>query len=163
MMNPIRATLLLSLLLVAAPGCARDSVGPALQQAEIEAMIERLQVASQAMDADALAPFFAADATFDFTVSSQGDSQKMRMNRSEYLQSIREARRVTSSYEYRPGSPQISIAADGRTAEVRQSSSEVMVVMGQRVSGRSDGIYRIRASDDGPVIYSASGTTRLQF
>jgi hypothetical protein len=163
MMNVIRASLLLALLLLAMPGCARDTGGQVLQQAEIEAMLARMQVASQAMDADALAPFFAADASFDFTITSQGDSQRMRMNRSEYLQSIRNARQVTSSYQYRPGTPRISIAADGLTAEVSQSSSEVMVVMGQRVSGQSDGVYRIRVSADGPTIYSATGSTRLKF
>lgn len=162
-MNVVRAMLLLTLLLLATPGCARDAGGPALQQAEIEAMIARMQVASKAMDADALAPFFADDATFDFTVSSPGGNQKMRMDRAQYLQSIRDARQVTSSYEFRPGPPRISIAADGRTAEVSQSSSEAMVVMGQRLSGSSDGVYRIRASPSGPLVYSATGTTRLQF
>lgn len=162
-MNVIRATLLLSLMLLAAPGCARDSGAQALQQDEIEAMIARLQVAAQAMDAEALAPFFAADATFEFTITAQGDSQQMRMDRSQYLQSVREAKQMTSRYEYTPGPAQISIGEDGRTAEVRQTSSEVMVVMGQRVSGRSDGVYRIRASADGPVIYASTGTTRMSF
>lgn len=162
-MNMLRAMLLVSLVLLASPGCARDSAGQVLQQAEIEAMIARMQVASQAMDADALAPFFAPEVTFDVTIVSQGQSQQMRMDRAQYLQSIREARQVTSSYEYRPGTPKISIDADGRTAEIRQSSSEVMVVMGQRVSGRSEGVWRVRASADGPLVYAATGTTRLQF
>lgn len=163
MINVIRATLVLSLMLLVVPGCARDSTTSALQESDIEAMADRFQAAAQAMDADAMAPFLAADVIFDFTIATREGSQRMRMDRSEYLQSIREARQATTSYEYRPGPREISIDADGRTAQVKQSSSEVMVVMGQRVSGRSDGVYRIRASADGPVIYAASGTTRLQF
>lgn len=162
-MNVIRATLVASLVLLAVAGCARDSASQVLQHDEIEAMVARFQVAAEAMDADAMAPFLAADVTFDVTVDSQGERLEMRMDRAEYLQSIRDARQVTSSYEYRPGARQISIDADGRTAQVRQISEEVMVVMGQRVSGRSDGVYRVRASDQGPVIYAVTGTTRMSF
>ena len=150
------------MMLLALTSCSRGEASDAavLTRGDVEALVKRVDTAGQARDVDALEDFLAADVRIELTISVNGEVQTLRMDRDEYLQQSREGLEQASDYELTPGVPTITIAADGKSAEVKQASTERMTMMGQRLVGRSQSVSRVQATADGPkYVWIKASTT----
>jgi len=142
-----------TMMLVAVAACARGEAGSSaalLTHEEVKALVERADAATQAQNVDALGELLATDARIEVTVSAGGDVQTMHLSRDEYLQQTREGLEQASGYEVIPGAPTIAIATDSKTAEVKQSSTERVTMMGQRLVSTTRTVSRVQATPDGP-------------
>lgn len=153
-----------TMMLVAAVACARGeaaSNAAVLTRGEVEALVKRAEVAARAQDVDAVGELLAADVRIELTISAGGEVQTMHLSRDEYLQQTREGFEQASGYELIPGAPTITIAADGKTAEVKQSSTERVTMMGQRLVSTSRSVSRVQATADGPKYVWIKATSTI--
>ena len=153
-----------TMMLVAVVACTRGeaaSSATVLTRGEVEALVKRADAAAQAQDVDAVGELLAADARIELTISAGGEVQTMHLNRDEYLQQTREGFEQASGYELIPGAPTITIAADGKTAEVKQSSTERVTMMGQRLVSTNRSVSRVQATPDGPKYVWLKATSTI--
>jgi hypothetical protein len=156
-----------TMMLVAVAACTSGEAATSaasLTHGDVEALVKRADAAAQAQDVDALGELLAANVRIELTISAGGDVQTMHLNRDEYLQQNREGFAQASGYELIPGTPTITIAADGKTAEVKQSSTERVTMMGQRLISKSRSVSQVQATPDGPkyVWIKASSTIGVE-
>ena len=153
-----------AMMLVAVVACTRGeaaSSSTVLTRGEVEALVKRADAAAKAQDVDAVGELLAADARIELTISAGGEVQTMHLDRDEYLQQTREGFEQASGYELIPGAPTITIAADGKTAEVKQSSTERVTMMGQRLVSTTRSVSRVQATPDGPKYVWLKATSTI--
>jgi ketosteroid isomerase-like protein len=123
-MRFVRALFLASALISSAPLFAQE-----LTQSGVKAFIASIDAAISRRDVDTIVSHIAEHAVVSATVLLQGQTQTLRMNKSQYRQMLTMAWSAASSYEYARSNEKISI--DGNQATVTADVAESMVIQGQ--------------------------------
>ncbi|MCI4567276.1 nuclear transport factor 2 family protein [Lysobacter sp. CFH 32150] len=161
LLRVVGATMMLVAVVACTRGEAASSAAAVLTRGEVEALVKRAHAAALAQDVDAVGELLAADVRIELTISAGGEVQTMHLSRDEYLQQTREGFEQASGYELIPGAPTITIAADGKTAEVQQSSTERVTMMGQRLVSTNRSVSRVQATPDGPKYVWIKATSTI--
>lgn len=138
------------LLLASAAVFAREPVTTVMTKDQVAALVKRGEAAAKARDVEGVGKLFTPDARIDMTVSGGGPTQTLSLGLSDYLQQTRAGFAQTSNYRVSYGTPSITLSADGKSATVRQTTSEDATMMGQRMLSSANSVAQVVATPAGP-------------
>jgi hypothetical protein len=129
-MKLTRALLLACAVLASAPLAAEE-----LTERDLRAFIAKLDDAIAQRDVDTILARIAEHARISVTVTVFGQTQTLRMNKTEYRQMLTTAWNGASSYEYHRSNEKITIAGDQAT--ITADIDESIVVEGRKVDTKA--------------------------
>ena len=129
-MKLARAALLACALLSAAPLAAAE-----LTERNLKAFTAMIDAAIARRDAAAIVEHIAEHAVISATVTVEGRTQTLRMNKSQYRRMLEQTWGSASSYEYRRSNEKIAIDRDQAT--ITADIAESMIVQGQTMNTKA--------------------------
>ena len=111
-------------------------------------------------DASGLAGFLSDKLTVIVSVHASGQAQKLTMNKSSYIESLRQGWAVATDYEYKRTSIKITLSGPAK-AVVTATVSETVTVQGQTIRSTSTETAVIELVGGKPMITSVVANVQM--
>lgn len=131
----MRAMIRLSLMLLAI-GASTVSYAADISETSVMALIAQLDKAILAQDPEAVGILVSANADISVTITENGVKQSFRMNKAQYIESLKAAWAQVDEYAYERKNVKVQIS--GGKATVTATVVERMSVGGNRIASNSN-------------------------
>lgn len=148
---------LLFALFVFAPGW---SSAQQLTEPTIRRMISEIDDAISRRDAGGVAKFLSEKLTVTFTIKVSGQTQKLTMNKSTYVDSLKKGWATATDYQYKRKNLLVRLSGDTK-AVVTGDVSEILKVQGQTIRSNSTETAVIELVGGKPLIVSVVGNVQM--
>lgn len=151
-----RTAIALSALLFLAP-CL--GLGQSLDEATVRKIMAEIDRATDARDVNGVVRHLSENAVITADIESQGQSQRVTLNKTEYTQMLTQAWAAVDTYDYKRSNQKISIS--GGRAVVTADILETVTAQGQTMSTTSAETAVIELVGGKPMVTKVSAKTRM--
>lgn len=130
-----------------------------LTQTQIDSLINRLDVASNNFDVDALAKELSDDIKITINLRHQGQIQVLQLSKTEYFSLLKEGWKQISNYQ--SSRSHVKTVLQGSRATISFDMTETMDLNGQHIVSESSGTIIVELINDNALITSLVGDTKL--
>lgn len=130
-----------------------------LTEAQVNHVIENVDNAINALDADRLANAFSSNVKISMTLHIQGQKQVLQFSKPEYIEMLKQGWQHHTNYQYKRSNLKIQI--QGNKAAVSADITESMDINGQKLSGKSKEEVSIELIDGKPLITHVVGVVNM--
>ncbi|MCI0655506.1 MAG: nuclear transport factor 2 family protein, partial [Acidobacteria bacterium] len=124
-----------------------------LDEQTVLKMVSEMDHAISQRDASGLARFLSAEITVIANIRASGQAQKLTMNKSSYIESLKQGWAVATGYEYKRTDLKITLSGPAK-AVVTATISESATVQGQTIRSTSTETAVIELVGGKPMITS---------
>lgn len=144
----------------AAAPAARVATAAPLAEAEVRALMERVEAAARARDVERLAALLAEDCRIELRTRIGGDERVTTFTKAEYVEMLTSgyaAMRDLKAYDYAMSDLRVQLDGDGAT--VHAVVHEGAAFAGGTVATRSEEVSRVERRGDALLLVAVSATT----
>ena len=152
---------ILACVVLIAGALAPTATAERLTEARIMTMFQQLEASGRARDAGGVARHFAPDAVIRLVMPASAGGQKLEMGVPQYTRMLEQAWAMAESFTYRVEDVVIEIGADGRTAEVSDTTVETMRIQGQTISSRTRERFSVAWRGGRPLVTRLTGHVQM--
>jgi ketosteroid isomerase-like protein len=137
-------------------------IGAPIAESEVRAAMQALEAAARRRDVDALAAMLADDCRIELRTRIDGREQVTRFTKAEYVGMLGggyAAMRDLQSYDYELADVAVTVAPDGRSADVRARVRETAVLAGRTLVTHGDEQSRLERRDGRLAFVAVTATT----
>jgi hypothetical protein len=151
------------LVLVIAAACAPVVRGPSkITEAEVRAMLARVEEASKGEDVKAIMSFIANDAEISLTARGPLGSTSRTMGREDYERELKLGMSLTENYNFRTNIRSITISPDGMSAVVEADIFEVVELFGVKATSITKEVSIVQRRDGRIKYVKISAESEIQ-
>jgi hypothetical protein len=152
-----RITVLLWFVLLLAP---HTSVAQQLDEQTVLRLVSEVDHVISKKDANALAGYLSDNLTVIANVHASGQAQRLTMNKSSYIESLKQGWAVGSDYEYKRTNTKITLSGPAK-AVVTATIFETVTVQGQTIRSTSTETAVIELVGSTPMITSVVANIQM--
>ena len=123
-------------------------------------LLSEIDHAISQRDASALARYLSDKLTVIVNIRASGQAQKLTMDKSSYIESLRQGWAVATDYEYKRTNVKITLSGPAR-AVVTATVSETVTVQGQRIRSTSTETAVLKLVGGKPMITSVVANVQM--
>ena len=131
-----------------------------LDEQTVLKMVSEMDHAISQRDASGLARFLSAELTVIANVRASGQTQKLTMNKSSYIESLKQGWAVATGYEYKRTDIKITLSGPAK-AVVTATIAETVTVQGQTIRSTSTETAVIELVEGKPMITSVVANVQM--
>lgn len=131
-----------------------------LDEQTVLKMVSEMDHAISRRDAGGLARFLSADLTVIANIHASGQAQKLTMNKSTYIESLKQGWAVATGYEYKRTDIKITLSGPAK-AVVTATIAESVTVQGQTVRSTSTETAVVELVGGKPMITSVVANVQM--
>lgn len=137
------------------------SLAGGLTEQTIQQMLGKMDKAIQEKDAQGVVDLMSPDVSITMNISMGGRQQSVRINRDQYLQSLKEGWAAYEDYKYQRSNLKIEIAEGSKKAVVKADILESMAIDGQVVQATTREESMVELINGKPLFTKLVGYTSM--
>lgn len=132
-----------------------------LTEARVVATLDQIESAVRDKDVSGVVRHFAPDASIRLVMPPSAGGQILELSVAEYAKLLRDGWAMAAESTYAVEDIQIEISADGRSAEVSDTTVETMKVQGQTLSSRTRERFSVESRGGRLLITRLTGQVEM--
>lgn len=132
-----------------------------LTEARVMATFDQIETAVRAKDVSGVVRHFAPDAIIRLVMPPAAGGQTLELSVADYARMLQDGWAMAADSTYAVENIVIEISADGRSAEVSDTTVESMKVQGRTISSRTQERFSVESRSGSPVITRLTGEVQM--